>query len=530
MDRIKGLKKHFRASNLLVAGMVILMAVQALYYFGATRSMRALSLSCALTLIVIGVYVLYRVLRRLGIGEERTRLSVFVVMLVFMGLGYMYVFVPSTVPDEIYHFWAAYQLSNDILFVEGNGETLYMRGSDADFFLACLYKTELTPERLVEIMTYFEVGSSNPSIVDSGVILPTDLASNPVQDRLLPALGISLGRLLGFGSVITYYLGRLFNLAGFIVMAAFSVKIAPIGKKCFMVVAMLPITMHLAASYSYDAFIIGMAMLLTALCLHAIRSHSQVDLKMMIGIGVIVVLLAPCKVIYTLIIVLIYFIPNSRFASKKQAIWFKVLIPVVAIIAISFSKLPTVMSMVGLEAATGADAELDVRGDETGNYWTLTGWLSRPATAFMMFIRTLVEKGDFYFLSGVGGSLGWLQANIISPGYLIFPIVFLLFASCIRSQDDDALLSNKRRAIVICVVALGWLAVMMSMLTGWTFDTEYIIEGVQGRYLLPFLPLLLLALRPKKLFCEMRLDFWIPYGMLVITAINLARIMSRIYM
>ena len=40
-------------------------------------------------------------------------------------------------------------------------------------------------------------------------------------------------------------------------------------------------------------------------------------------------------------------------------------------------------------------------------------------------------------------------------------------------------------------------AVVMSMLLGWTFETELAAEGVQGRYFLPFAPLLFLLFRTK---------------------------------
>lgn len=531
MNRIKGLKKHFRASNLFVAGVVILMAVQALYYFGATRSMRALSLSCALTLIVIGVYVLYRVLRRLGIGEERTRLSVFVVMLVFMGLGYMYVFVPSTVPDEVYHFWSAYQLSNYLLFIDGNdGMNLNMRASDAEFFSSILFNTDLTPDRFVEMSSFFEISCTDASIVDSGITFDVDFSSNPIQDRLIPALGITVGRLLGLSPVITYYLGRVFNLIGFILLAVVSVRFTPIIKKGFMVMAIMPITTHLAASYSYDAFILGISMLLTALLLKAIKSHELLSWKMITGIIIVTVLLAPCKVIYSLIVVLAFFIPSERFVTKKQEILFKVLVPLAAIAVIAIIKLPTLLSMMGVGDIGDSADNLVKRGNEEGRYWTFTGFISKPSTAFMILMNTLMVQSDGYIISGIGGSLAWFQDNIVSPDYLVFPMLLVVLATSIKSEDDPAAISKSRRLILASVVIVGFFAVLMSLLTGWTFDTENVILGVQGRYMLPLLPLFLLAIRPKSLLCQMRLDFWLPYSMLTLSAINLARIMSRIYM
>ena len=40
---------------------------------------------------------------------------------------------------------------------------------------------------------------------------------------------------------------------------------------------------------------------------------------------------------------------------------------------------------------------------------------------------------------------------------------------------------------------------MAALLFSWTFTTDNVIYGVQGRYFIPFLPWLLLGLRPKSI-------------------------------
>lgn len=56
-------------------------------------------------------------------------------------------------------------------------------------------------------------------------------------------------------------------------------------------------------------------------------------------------------------------------------------------------------------------------------------------------------------------------------------------------------------AVLFCLCVAG---IMLSMCIGHTFDTEPVIRGVQGRYFLPVLPLLLIALRSNGLAVQWR--------------------------
>ena len=45
------------------------------------------------------------------------------------------------------------------------------------------------------------------------------------------------------------------------------------------------------------------------------------------------------------------------------------------------------------------------------------------------------------------------------------------------------------------------------MWLGWTFNTEPVIQGVQGRYFLPVIPLLLIGMRGKVLSADANMGF-----------------------
>lgn len=74
------------------------------------------------------------------------------------------------------------------------------------------------------------------------------------------AAAVFLAYVLHFGFAPALFLGRLANLLLFAALAALAVKTAPFGKRVFTVAALLPMTLHLAASFSRDAPLLGCAL------------------------------------------------------------------------------------------------------------------------------------------------------------------------------------------------------------------------------------------------------------------------------
>ena len=108
------------------------------------------------------------------------------------------------------------------------------------------------------------------------------------------------------------------------------------------------------------------------------------------------------------------------------------------------------------------------------------------------------SKGAYYLFTMLGTWLTWFQPEVRSPDIFGVMLVLILLLALLRSADDGMTLPSPVRALCVGVFVVGSLAAMASMLLGWTFNTEQIIQGVQGRYFLPYLPLLLLGLRPRR--------------------------------
>lgn len=418
----------------------------------------------------------------------------YLVILLLMGTMYSAVFLPGTAPDEPYHYESSFYYSNLITGHTNEDSLLVMRETDIKFENDTL-TTVMDKESYQSVRQALTDNSSNDFETTS---IDGQTKSLP-QTRVFSAIGISLGQLFGLNGAMTFYLGRLFNFLCFALLAFAAYKITPVGKMLFATITLLPMTLHITSSYSYDATIIGLSLLLIALCLKGIYSEQKCSQKLLITIPVVTFFLAPCKVLYALSALLVFLIPNSNFSSKKFAHIYKFGLMGLALFAVCIFKLPDLLNMAGV-SSTNTDPTsdgLEHRGEESGHYHALSTLISNPLSAIFIFVNTINQKFDFYLNTFLGGFLGWFQPEIKTPWFFILLFLGILFYTA-RKSDIDSIIPSKKTKVVFAVLSfLMYTAVVMSMLLGWTFDTELAAEGVQGRYFLPFAPLLFLLFRTK---------------------------------
>lgn len=279
-----------------------------------------LLLGISLVVLAVAAALMWRfALKRGGVPA-----SAFIVALSAMGLFFCAVFPPGAVPDEGYHYVTSYWYTDVMLGEAVEGNSVSMRNDDYVFL-----QEVIGPSRASRgtFETMFERGTLALEDGSSTMFTPTfklDFGSNLPQQKLGSVLGVLLARLLGLGSIPLFYLGRLGNLLTYVVLVGVAYKVCSVGRNILIVVAMLPMSLHLAASFSYDATVMGMAMLLCALVFRALDREKPFTYKHQLAIGVIAGLLAPCKVIYMLLAGTVFAIPPARFESRRQELLFKV--------------------------------------------------------------------------------------------------------------------------------------------------------------------------------------------------------------
>ena len=329
----------------------------------------------------------------------------FLISMIVLSLAYMLLFPPVTVPDEQAHYISAYRMSNFFLFhwgQWGNPDVL-MRAADFNFF------DQFDSNGYVSGETYRLLADNFSLFADSTeqVIYSADAVTNVPLGYLASALGIALGRLFHLGGVPVFYLGRMFNMAQYIVLAYFAMRRIPFGKAALFIISMFPMTLHLCASYSYDCMIIGVSMLFVAEVVRMICGDS-VRRGQLILCAVYCFVLAPSKLVYTPLLFLVLLIPGAKLKGV-------------------FRRRP-------------AQSDLDCSRYRGPAHWT--AWLTcqlcgrRCGLLYRLggraglqpelgaaqhcqdssdFPQYVIGQTDYYFNTMLGGQLGWFQLHI--PGY-----------------------------------------------------------------------------------------------------------------
>lgn len=248
-------------------------------------------------------------------------------LILALGVAYTMVLPPYGAPDEKYHInqsftlacrWANVFSSEDWDMGHVPINMSYRREHDFETVLQ-------DQEEHTTVWTWqaFADGifTLSPDDFDSHTALEeAQTDSNPIL-YLPSAAAVFVGFLLHLGFVPVLVLGRLANLVCFAALAAAAVRFAPFGRRIFAAVALLPMTLHLAASFSRDALLLGLCFVFTALCLRAAFGEKAPGRALLLAIAAAGLLFCPGKAVYLPLAALVLLIPSKRLALPRPVLW-----------------------------------------------------------------------------------------------------------------------------------------------------------------------------------------------------------------
>ena len=410
--------------------------------------------------------------------------NLFLIVGTLMGLCYMVAMVPLSVPDEGTHHMIT--LSQAATLVKGgwNVDAAYL-----DYTAFTLHNNSYEAfEYMYGYKALFEETLTGEIVAFEGY------TSNYPLQYFPQTIGASIALLLGLNRYWLFLLGDLFNLAFYVGVTYVAIRRIPVGKTVMMLIAALPMALHQASSLSSDPFLNCLSYLFIAEVVRAILGEGKMTWKEMLCVVLPGLLMTPAKAVYGALMLAVAFIPGKRFSSKKVRWTFVIVTILVAVVAAFLPYIDWFLERFGV-TITGEEAT------QTYGY-SLTWVFQNPIETAKIVGMTLLENTfDTYLDTMVGYSLSGMSLYV-NHGYVnMFVIIFALAA--IVGAPGEKKLDGGRRAAFITIAAIGILAVVMSMFIGWTNPGETRVGGVQGRYFLPIVPLLLIGLRshhiePKK--------------------------------
>lgn len=519
------MKEKIRAYRPLISGFCIWFVVS-LYYYGYIKSAIAngamdfirVEYLCFIGLILCFLTVFYLCLQK----KIRTEYLVSIGILL-LGIAYLYVFRGLSAPDEVSHFVTSYKISSQIMGKEAVDASGYVYLDNADAYLV---SGDTGEEYIIgqelEYKTYALLHQLDEVRRTEGVQITKLPPVNTTPLIYIPqVLGICIGRILSLNIVWILNLAKLMNLCFYAILIGIAVRMLPIKKGALALITMLPMSIHLAASLSYDAMLMGLISVFIAKILEIRFSDGSISVADMLILCMLVMIATPCKLVYAPAVALFLLIPKERFGVYghwKKYICFAMLL-VSCIMAMYIINMHTISSYAMAEENTL------VWAGESG--YTLRELLHRPTFAIDMGIQTILYKGEFYILSMLGAYLSGLDYVLNTPGLLLLPMLILIALQVLRKEKA---LGLGERVYILCIVAGIIGAIFLSMFIAWTPRTASFIEGVQGRYFLPVLWLLAVCMENRFLVSKPNPDSlgFAIYAFLCMQGLNLIRLFATI--
>lgn len=456
-----------------------------------------------------------------------------------LGILFSMVLPPYSAPDEQFHINQSFTLASTIYnpylpVAQSQIHSSLRRPSDVDVIVQDGETTVFTWQHIAKnLLTtnsdpFTHTQDYDEYQVDSSYTM-----------YWISALGVLAGFLLRLGFIPTLFLGRLTNLVFFAFLSAWAVKRTPVAKAVFAAVALLPMTLHLAASYSRDSNLLALCLLFAALVLDlAFGPREKLGWKQLILPALAGLLIVPSKIVYFPLALLVFLIPAARLGRYSKAVKGGFL--ALCLVCFFFNAggqviLNDFMSgntqVAAGAASTSVSSEMTLTAESTAEpaqstpestssavqtseepaaqpseeapvqddsvCYTLPYILSHPLDTLELAIRSVVENGDHYVKTLIGGTLSYFDPGVQIAWTWVAALMILLALAWLQPGFELPVWA-KALCLLIGLACCG-LAVLGCI--SWTPTYYTTIYGLQGRYFLPVLCLLLLA-RPKRLLLQ----------------------------
>lgn len=410
---------------------------------------------------------------------------IFRVLAPVFGLLFLALTPPFQVPDEPEHFYRANQIAGAEILgrIDASGEKLRAGGvlpksleEAADLAMGDVPHNESVKVDRDALRKALAVPLTPAE--KAFIEFPTTVLYSPIP-YLPQAAAAGLGRLAGTPPLVLLYIVRLANLLAWVLLSGAAIRTTPVFKWVFLLLAMAPMSLAQAASASADAVTNGAAFLFIALVLRAtLGPEPDVSRGVKILMAVLAAVVALCKPVYAVLPLFILVIPAARLGGKRGRRSYA------ATVLLAAWGLTAAWSL----AASGTAVPLQAGVSAVGQ---IRFALFHPSIILGALGHSLTVHIRDYFPEFIG-QLGWLDVTL--PLGLVWAFYAALVGAGLTDKTPGLVWSRGRRVFSLGLAATGSLAVLLMIYLFWNPVGSAGIEGVQGRYFIPFGPLALLAL------------------------------------
>lgn len=442
-------------------------------------------------LVFLTMFTIYLLFMLRGVIARRVEIGFLTVAL--LAGGAMAVMIPANVNmswDDQIHFQNAYYGSfpgGNISLAENANAVANLSWSyltDGVSMFHSFYSYEDQRE-------YYRVLDSQNSIVGD-----MQYSWSWIDVGYLPqAMMLWLGRLLRLSFHVQFILGRVGNLLLYTGVCYWAVSLALRHKTLLSAVMLMPTPLFLAASYSYDPtvsafFLLGMVLLFNELYQPKHRLSAGTACLMLVAF----IIGSLPKPVYIVLALAALALPVSKFKSRRQMWQFRAgVLLVCALVAATFL-LPTIL---------GVTDYSDPRGGDTSVAGQIRYILHAPQSFAKTLIQSIWESLGRHLLHDMRVSwayLGNIPTNMDCLSLLLLLGAFFTDTHVFYTKERELGDLSKGQKWYMALVLVGTLTVIWTALyLVYNPVGSSGIGGVQGRYYLPLVIVLIMTVQPRKL-------------------------------
>ena len=379
------------------------------------------------------------------------------ILLLALGLSFMFILPPAAPPDEAHHFYRAFEISCRNLFSKS-----FPGGAGGNILPAGI-------EAYTDPSAVLDWGNASPVLFsNTALYFPTCY--------LPQALGIRIARLFTNHTMAIFYAGRAANFATAYVLSILALKYMPFGKTILFIIMCFPVTLQEMVSLSPDAVTNALSFLFLAGVLRLCHDGKQLTRRQFVRLLVCSLWLSAAKVIYVAAGLIAVLLPASLYKDGKTARRARALLLLTPVIANILSMSYSARFIGDLTAGVNAAGQVKFA-------------LTNPVLVLLAVIRSTAQDLQFWVRSMTADYMGSLNL-MINPGVTL--VLMLLLGFAVASADAGEENRNRRLSISLMILAaFGFLAMLGSLYVTWTVVGAGKVNGIQGRYLIPFVPMVL---------------------------------------
>lgn len=301
---------------------------------------------------------------------------------------------------------------------------------------------------------------------------------HPVQ-YISTTIGLAIAKIITTNPVIFIFMGRLSNIIISILLLYGAIKIMPFGKKILLLLSIIPISIEGFCTLSPDGLTISICYLFIAYVLNLAFNQ---DIKMLntkhkFVILLLSVIIACCKIVYLPVVLLTLLIPKDKYGDKKEKIKSEILVFTISLI------INVVWLIFSLNIMSSRSGETDGQ---------IMAAIKNPINFGQMILYTISQNFDMYLLTAFGDKLEWGEE--VKNSMFIILLIGLTMLTTILDSSIKGKFSKKQKVLIGIIILLILGLIFCSLYAQWTQKESFEIQGIQGRYFIPILPLILLLL------------------------------------